>query len=51
MRLGVWAWDTHCALMPSPVDTVLATEGHRRVSSGTTMFAEQVWASPPPPSP
>lgn len=50
MRQGLWAWDTHCALRPSSVDTVLATEGHRRFS-GTTMSAQQLWASPPPPSP
>lgn len=32
MRQGMWTWGTHCGLRPSPVDTVLATDGHRRVS-------------------
>ena len=37
MRQGMWAWGTHCGLRPSPVDTVLATDRHRRVSG--TNFA------------
>lgn len=43
MRQELQVWGAHCALRPSPVETVLTTEGHRGV--------QQVQVRPRPPLP